>query len=447
MSLSTRWNRKAFGCCLVLALTAAILSLLPTGCGAKKEATEGSGAADGTGGGKQQALLTWPTVYRDARRTGRGAGAGPDTADVLWTYNAGSESDAWAVLGKEDEILCGFHGKVVSIDAQSGAALWEFSTAGESATACCVAEDGTIYFGAGTRIHALTPEGSEKWSYELGYKADEPVADLDGTVYAGSVGGKLVALNPDGTLKWEAKVEGDIRTPAIGKDALYCGASPFVLYAYDKKGYKLWECRPEGEIPLYGGLYEWANSLDRAAIGDDGTIYVGSLPYPGYTTAGQAIPGYAVPAMGKLYAVSPQGQVLWKYQPQISGTSYLSVFTPSIGRDGTLYAGTSYWRVLAVDSHGRLLWEFNVDRGERVCPSVYSPSIGRDGLLYAATSGGKMFCINPDGTEKWSYDSGSPWLANMRSNGLTPPPLGKDGTLFTVKADGRVYAFRGPATK
>ncbi|MGQ9474833.1 MAG: hypothetical protein ACUVRX_05605 [Actinomycetota bacterium] len=81
------------------------------------------------------------------------------------------------------------------------------------------------------------------------------------------------------------------------QEALYCGASPFVLYAFDKRGEKLWECRPEGQIPLYKGLNKWANSLHDASIGDDGTIYVGSLPYPGYTSKGPPIPGYSVNTM------------------------------------------------------------------------------------------------------------------------------------------------------
>ena len=241
-------------------------------------------------------------------------------------------------------------------------------------------------------------------------------------------------------------MSGDIRTPTIGKDALYCGASPLVLYAFDKDGGRLWDVRPEGDLPVYEGMMEWSNTMDYACIGDDGTIYVGSFPYPGITTTGQMIPDYAVPTMGRLYAISPQGQLIWRYECPYQDCTYFNIHTPSIARDGTLYAGTSHWRVLAIDRDGNLIWEFNTGEGQNVCPSVFSPSIGKDGLLYAATTSGKMFCINADGTEKWRYDSGAPWLPGMSgSNNLTPPPLGEDGTLFTVQADGRVYAFDAAA--
>jgi len=80
-------------------------------------------------------------------------------------------------------------------------------------------------------------------------------------------------------------VPGNICTPTAAKDALYCGASPLVLYAFDKEDNKLWEVRPEGDLPLYEGLSDWANTLDYPSIGDDGTLYVGSFPYPGITSA------------------------------------------------------------------------------------------------------------------------------------------------------------------
>ncbi len=415
-----------------------MVSLLVLGCGGGENGVDGDQGQDGSA-----VELTWPVIYQDAQHAGRSASNGPSAADVKWTYDAGSDTWSWAVLGMEGDVICGFMGKVVSVAAESGSLNWEFSTGGARATSCCVAGDGTVYASAGNTLYALSPQGAQKWSYDVGAEADEPAVDTDGTVYAGSVGGRLVALSKDGELEWDATVGGDIRTPTIGEDTLYCGASPLVLYAFDKEGAKLWEARPEGDLPIYEGMMEWANTLDYASIGNDGTIYVGSFPYPGITSTGQMIPDYAIPTMGRLYAISPRGQVLWRYECPYGECSYFNIHTPSIGVDGTLYAGTSHWRVLAIDRDGNLIWEFNTGEDQTVCPSVFSPSIGKDGLLYAATTSGKMFCLNPDGTEKWRYDSGAPWLpGKSRSNNLTPPPIGDDGTLFTVQADGRVYAFK-----
>ncbi|MGQ9474834.1 MAG: hypothetical protein ACUVS1_05525 [Actinomycetota bacterium] len=88
----------------------------------------------------------------------------------------------------------------MSVDPITGQAKWEFFTGGESATTCCVGPDGTISTGAGDMVYAVKDDGTQKWVYDMGYEADDPVLDLDGTVYGGSVGGRLVALTPEGDL-------------------------------------------------------------------------------------------------------------------------------------------------------------------------------------------------------------------------------------------------------
>ncbi len=96
-----------------------------------------------------------------------------------------------------------------------------------------------------------------------------------------------------------------------------------------------------------------------------------------------------------------------------------------------------------------MLWEFNTDEGSSECPSVYSPLIGKDGLLYAATTNSRIFCITPDGKEKWRYDANNPWLPGPEgqpmmggSNNFTPPAITKDGTLVSLLAEGKIFAFK-----
>ncbi|NPV60888.1 MAG: PQQ-binding-like beta-propeller repeat protein [Actinobacteria bacterium] len=335
----------------------------------------------------------------------------------------------------------GFKGKAACFDAASGAVVWEFSTGGASATTCGVDRDGTVYVSAGSKVYALSPEGEQRWSYDLGTTADMPCVGAD-AVYVGSAGGKLVALDKQGGLKWETTVPGYIRSPSLDREGnLYCVASPFTLYAFDSSGEKLWEAKPEGDLPPGEALYEWANTLDIPSIGADGTIYAGSMPGPLKGEGGIPVsPGAA--ARGKLYAFSPDGRIKWSYSYEGSIPSeYLLIHSPSIAKDGTLYCGTSIWRVLAISPAGKLVWECNTGEGSDVCPSVYSPSIDSAGMLYAATTSGKMICINAQGQEQWRYDSGMPWLPSHVSNNMTPPPIGADGTLFSVMASGKLLAW------
>src|SRR3990167_398382 len=47
----------------------------------------------------------------------------------------------------------------------------------------------------------------EKWKVEVGSVGyGSPVIGTDGTVYVGTLEGKLVAVNPNGTIKWELEM-------------------------------------------------------------------------------------------------------------------------------------------------------------------------------------------------------------------------------------------------
>ena len=441
MGMDVYLGRKRLLCLVAVSMALIMVLAFGAGCGGgKKEGgTEGKRTEPETG-------LTWPTEYRENQRTGRSEKNAPDTGEVKWIYEAGAQTRAWSVLDKEGNVIAGFQGKVVSVIPEGGTLAWEFPTGAGNASTCCVGDDGTIYASAGNSVYSLSSKGIEKWSYDLGSEADEPALGKDGTVYVGSISGRLVALDKNGKLKWDQKVPGNIRSPSLDKSSnLYCSAAPLVMYAFDKNGKQKWEFKPEGDLPLHEGMFSWANTLDVPSIGDDGTVYVGSFVSPGITTAGQQIPGYAMPSKGKLYAVTAQGVKKWEYVPQFDPA--YTIHTPSIGRDGTLYAGTSCWRVIALHPDGTTKWEFHTGEGQDVCPSVYSPSIGRDGLLYAATTSAKIFCITPEGTEKWRFAAEDPWLPGMSgSNNFTPPPIGDDGTLFSVLAQGRIYAFKPPAS-
>lgn len=430
---SRKWLVSAAVLILIL-----LFSALSAGCGSKKTAGTDQGET-----GKKTDGLTWPTVYRSDQRDGRSASNGPQAADVLWTFEGGTHTYSWAVLMEDGNVVAGFEGKVAAVKPSDGTLAWEFSTGGAKATTCCVGPDGTVYVGAGTGVFALDTKGTSKWSYDMGSTADEPSVGPDGRVCVGSVGGKLVCLSKSGKLEWETSVPGSVRSPSFDrKGNLYCSAATLCMYSFDAGGTRRWEFKPEGDLPVYPALFDWANTLDTPSIGSDGTIYAGSYNTPNMTTSGTQIPGYAVPQRAKVYAVSPAGQKKWEFTGNYESLSTLH--SPSIAADGTLYSGTSCWRVLAINpSDGTLKWEFNTGEGPGVCPSVWSPSIGKDGLLYAATTSAKVFCITPEGTERWRYQGPAEWLPNYAgSNGFTPPPINEDGVLFSVLSEGKIYAFK-----
>ncbi len=116
--------------------------------------------------------------------------------------------------------------------------------------------------------------GNPIWEFETGLGilafgvTSSPAIGSDGTVYVGSGGKKLCAINgKTGDKLWEFKTRGDVdSSPAIGSDGtVYVGAFDGKLYAINgKTGDKLWEF-------VTGGFVH-----SSPAIGSDGTVYVGS---------------------------------------------------------------------------------------------------------------------------------------------------------------------------
>ncbi len=127
-------------------------------------------------------------------------------------------------------------------------------------------------------------------------------------------------------------------------------------------------------------------------VAADGTVYAGS--YDGW-----------------LHALSPDGGVKWKYRVGPGG--FFS--SPSIGPDGTVYAGNGSLHALKPD--GTVKW---VNDEAEVWYST--AAIGADGTLYVGSEEDCLLAIGPDGTLKWRHDTGE----HVRSS----PAIGQDGTVY-----------------
>ena len=108
-----------------------------------------------------------------------------------------------------------------------------------------ISSDGTIYIGNSQGIlSAINSKTQEvKWTYETGADPNQtgfyglpsfPIVDKEGTVYFGSVDGKMYAVSKEGNLLWEYETGGQITeaSPAFGSDGvLYFTSQDGYLYA------------------------------------------------------------------------------------------------------------------------------------------------------------------------------------------------------------------------
>ena len=189
---------------------------------------------------------------------------------------------------------------------------------------------------------------------------------------------------------------------AIGADGtIYVGwndrpAQTSHWYALSPQGGILWTV----DVP---GLTTWG----RPAIGADGTLYFGS-------DRG---------TRGSLVAVDPGGSIRWILDDLDAINS-----SPALGPDGTIHvAGGRH--VHAVDPQGGIRWTYETPVRNFF---TSSPAVASDGAIYVGGDDGALHAIDRDGSPRWTFKTGD----LIR----TAPSIGADGTIYVPSYDGRLYA-------
>ncbi|MBE3122625.1 MAG: PQQ-binding-like beta-propeller repeat protein [Thermoplasmata archaeon] len=320
-------------------------------------------------------------------------------------------------------------------DNPPGILKWIFETHHFSLYGSTVIDSDGIIYTAANDLYAIYPNGTMKWQFALDLRGDScPAIDSNGTIYVASAYGDhnyIYALYPNGSMKWRYYTGNDIfSSPAIGSDGtIYCGCGQSILALF-----------PNGTL-------RWQHSTNHVvysspAIGDDGTVYCGchdTYLYALYPNNGTvkwmfktgdwirvspciADDGtiYCVSTDGYLYAIRENGTMKWRTWVE-AGTS------PTIGQDGTIYAGWS--QLYAVNPvNGSVKWIFNSSgaiQGGTPCNSL-------DGTIYFGTISGYLIAVNPNGTEQWRAPIGQCESA---------PAIGEDGTIYIGSMDGNGYGY------
>jgi outer membrane protein assembly factor BamB/uncharacterized membrane protein len=158
------------------------------------------------------------------------------------------------------------------------------------------------------------------------------------------------------------------------------------------------------------GVTGGAITASSPAIGRDGTIFIGSTDK-------------------KLYAFTPSGAIRWTY---LTGDSIES--SPAIAADGTIYVGSRDGSLYALTPTGTLRWRF-ITGG----PVRAAPTLGVDGTIYLASTDGSLYAVAPTGEKIWAFATGT-------TLGLSAPALSPDGTIYVGANDKRLYAVTARGT-
>ena len=171
------------------------------------------------------------------------------------------------------------HSSLYAVDT-SGKELWKFPVVGYTVSPPCVDNDDNVYFAGGGNLYSLTADGALRWQVNaITYDIEiSPAIGRDGTVYIASPQ-FLFAFDYAGTLKWKFLLgaEGSKNTPAIDLDGtIYLGQ---LRPAFPDSSVFL-AINPDGTLKFQMSLRGMSGELcdidSHPSIGSDGRIYVGS---------------------------------------------------------------------------------------------------------------------------------------------------------------------------
>ena len=224
---------------------------------------------------------------------------------------------------------------------------------------------------------------------------------------------------------WEATLPVEIYycSPALSSDekTVYIGTSAWltsvhgtgnVFAAIDATtGDEKWN------IPL--GYNEVRSS---PAVADDNSLYF---------SVELRDPGNGLVTGEELWHVSPDGNILWKYNINPSGlTTQVGLSVPAIGADGTVYIAGD--KLYAITPEGILKWTAFSTTTESL---HNSPVIGEDGTVYFVFHNIPLTALDPDdGTVKWSCPLG------VEDHCFASPAIGPGGNIYVATQPGLLYA-------
>ncbi len=245
---------------------------------------------------------------------------------------------------------------------------------------------GVVSYDAGSLTASLTP--SEELSQDTTYIATvfAAVADVAGNQLGSSESWQFTTAaspEPSTRLDWEYNTESAMyySSPAIGDSGtIYIGTGYWLLYSGERENRGLYAINSDGTLSWY---YPIDAEVFSPVVGADETIYVQD---------------YA----NNLYAIHSDGTLSWKHETT-EQSSNVGCATPAIGSDGTIYMAGYNKTLYAINPDGSLRWTYMPTSGGGVLRT--SPAIGSNGIIYVAM-GYILYAVDSEGNLEWSCSMG-----------------------------------------
>ena len=282
-------------------------------------------------------------------------------------------ASSWPGFTVDGETIYVSSGQFVrALKLENGNQMWQYPVEAEKTLtfyAPPVVLDGMVIAGDyQDTIHGLKANtGSQDWTFANGEKRFIAPGLLMGELaLMPSAGGKLYAMNSEGTAVWTV----DISSEAIWAQPVYDGETVYVA-SMDHFLYAL-------EISETGARQKWSFDTGGAMVAspvldEDGNLYMGTMTQD-------------------MVAVSSTGKELWRYDAQGA------IWGSPVVHDGLVIFGDLSGTIYALNmGDGSVEWTITVDG-----PVIGSGALLEDGVAFAIEEAGVQ-AVSFSGVKNWSH--------------------------------------------
>ncbi len=292
--------------------------------------------------------------------------------------------------------------------------------------------------------------GEVKGSVAVGFNSD---------LYVGSSSDTLYAFSPLADLKWKFATRGPIRSsPLVGNNEdVFVTSEDGRLYGLNSDGHQLWQAyetyaslRSSPALGVEGVIYfgdsngkvHAVSSFNGASVGGNWPVAVTTTPIVAPPVIAQDRTVVVAATDGFLYALSPEGDVLWQSPENIGGImvgmalvekTIITTLAPGVIEEETMnviYAVSNSGKIYSLSGvDGSVRWSENLTG-----PLRSGPVVGPDGTIYVGTSTG-LIAFNEDT---------DPFTPRLRfifvATDVGTPAIDSNDVVYFVSRD-RVYAI------
>jgi outer membrane protein assembly factor BamB len=368
----------------------------------------------------------WPCFRRDHRNTGASPVKANYNGLLPWSFKTGKGIFSTPVIDGDETVYFGSADKNFYAVNSGGFLKWRFECGEliDSAAALSPYDEKlgcptvTVPSGDGFLYHLRADGIGETqdrviWKYNAtqdvtgGGKCNwweaNVVMGYDGTYYAGNTNWNYYAISPDGALKWVYPTKNIAWTAASFDDEgnIFWGSLDLAAHKVNPEGKNLWKKTTLMFV------------VSSMALGSDGTVYFGSFD-------------------NNVYALDPlTGKAKWSFTTD--GHIYAS---PALGVDAdgktnAIFIASTDGILYALNPQGKLLWKYDAGDPIRSSPVIgKAPASENRDIVYFGCSDGRLYAVNADtGEKRWSFDTTTYDDPELRDrNDLNgSPALGKNG--------------------